>query len=127
MITFTKVFITKETPIPEGAVRALGQFGGAFIGAVLNLLIAGSCTGPSMGNPNIATALAAAAAAAGGDSRRLASGSWTLWVLLSTAGATAVFLLIFFKTQAIAKTDTEKALWFILALLAIPANFPTNP
>lgn len=102
MITFAKIVVTKETPVAEGIVRVGGQFCGAFIGALLNMIIADSWVGPfQAGN--------------------------TIWILWSCAIATAAFLLIFFKTQEIANTDTEKAFWFMLALLAIPGTFPTNP
>jgi len=101
MITFTKMFITKETPVPEGCVRLGGQFAGAFIGALLQMILADDVMGfPAKGKP--------------------------IWILLSTAFATAIFLAIFFKTQEIAKSDTEKAFWFMIALLPF-MSFATNP
>lgn len=100
MITFTKMLITKETPVQEGLVRLGGQFAGAFIATLLQLILADNVMGvPATGKP--------------------------IWILLSTAFATAIFLAIFFKTQEVAKSDTEKAFWFMIALL--PFKFATNP
>merc|ERR1711865_715160 len=51
MVTFTKAVITAETPVAEAAVRVGGQFAGAFVAAVINLVLNGVVTGPPIPGP----------------------------------------------------------------------------